>query len=238
MKEDFILLYNDDYSKNIQDDLLNLEIELFIEKMAELITCYHIQLEQKKIENELIQNDYNINVSNYKKINKLMKKLELCKLDYDIKNINSKNNKKSLKKQDKINLIVNKTEIEIFKNIFPDHFHNNENKEKEKKNILKSIILNILKKEENRNILSNNEQFNEWAKIYNKKNEKIKNGIKKNNSNQLEQKIYINNNKNKGSDSSLNINDNNRNFIKNNNSYFYSENTYRKKMPLSPIFKK
>ena len=236
MKEDFILLYNDDYAKNIQDDLFNLEIELFIEKMAELIACYHIQLEQKKIENELIQNDYNTNVSNYKNINKLIKKLELCELDFEIKNIKSKNYRKSLKKQDTINLVVNKTEIEIFKNIFPDNFYNNE---KEKKNKLKAIILNIIKKEENRNILSNNELFNEWVNIYNKKNEKGKNEIKKNNSNQFEQKININNNKkNIGSISSLNINDNNTNFTKNNNSYFYSENTYRKKMPISPIFKK
>lgn len=47
IKEDFILLYNDDYVNNIQDDLLKLEIELFVEKMTELISCYHIQLEEK-----------------------------------------------------------------------------------------------------------------------------------------------------------------------------------------------
>jgi hypothetical protein len=61
MKDDFILLYNDEYAKNIQDDLLQLEIELFIEKMTDLISCYHLQIEQKRMENELIINEYNSN---------------------------------------------------------------------------------------------------------------------------------------------------------------------------------
>ena len=37
IKEDFLLLYTDNYMNNIQEDLLKLEIELFIEKMTELI---------------------------------------------------------------------------------------------------------------------------------------------------------------------------------------------------------
>ena len=63
IKEDFILLYSDDYVKNVQDELLNLEIELLIEKIAELISCYHMQLQEKKMENILFQNDYNSNAS-------------------------------------------------------------------------------------------------------------------------------------------------------------------------------
>lgn len=125
IKEDFILLYNDDYVNNIQDDLLKLEIELFVEKMTELISCYHIQLEEKRLENQLLQNENNINSTKLKNINKLIKKLELIKLDYEI---SSKNSKKSLKKQDHINLILNKTEIELFKNLFP--FKNDNEKRK------------------------------------------------------------------------------------------------------------
>ena len=41
---------------NIQEDLLKLEIELFVEKMAELIQCYHDEYNQKKMENEIIKN--------------------------------------------------------------------------------------------------------------------------------------------------------------------------------------
>ena len=195
IKEDFILLYNDNYTNNIQDDLLKLEIELFIEKLAELISIYHYELEQKRMENKLINNEYNINIYLYKKINKLIKKLELYKIDYEIKN--KKSNKKSIQKEDKINLIVNKTEIELFKNILP------ENKNKEKINKLKNIIVNILKKEQNRNILSNNEKFNKWINnLYNKINEKDNNTLLKN------------------------------------NSYYNLDNTYKKKMLISPLYPK
>jgi hypothetical protein len=167
IKEDFILLYNDDYVNNIQDDLLKLEIELFIEKMTDLITCYHMQLEEKRMENELLQNEYNLSSAKFKEINKLIKKFEMIKIDYDIRNMKSIYNKKTIKKQDKIGLIVTKTEIEIFKNIFPDNNNENKDKDKNKINILKSIMMNILKKEENRNILSNNDSFNLWINKYN-----------------------------------------------------------------------
>ena len=68
LKEDFVLLYNDEYAKNIQDDLLKLEFELFIEKMVELISCYHLQIEEKRMENEIIKNDYISNAYEFKKI--------------------------------------------------------------------------------------------------------------------------------------------------------------------------
>ena len=54
--------------------------------MSELITTYHYELEQKRMENELINNEYNSNIYLYKQINKLMKKLESLKLDFEIKN--------------------------------------------------------------------------------------------------------------------------------------------------------
>ena len=238
IKEDFILLYNDDYVNNIQDDLLKLEIELFIEKMTDLITCYHMQLEEKRMENELYQNEYNLSSAKFKEINKLIKKLEMIKIDYDIRNMKSTYNKKTIKKQDKIDLIVTKTEIEIFKNIFPDNNNNNENKDKI--NILKSIMMNILKKEENRNILSNNQNFNIWIDLCNKKKEEINKGKEINaneqneqNEQNIQQTQIDNYNYN---ETSLNNIDNNINIngIKNNN----LDIAYKRKMPISPIYPK
>jgi hypothetical protein len=157
--------------------LLKLEIELFVEKMTELISCYHIQLEEKRLENQLLQNENNINSTKLKNINKLIKKLELIKLDYEI---SSKNSKKSLKKQDHINLILNKTEIELFKNLFP---FKNDNEKKEKSKMLKDITLNILKKKENISLLSNNEKYNCWINLYHKINDITNYKMKNKNSN-------------------------------------------------------
>ena len=207
IKEDFILLYNDDYTNNIQDDLLKLEIELFIEKMSELISTYHYELEQKRMENELINNEYNSNIYLYKQTNKLIKKLESFKLDFEIKNKKTNTNKKALQKEDKISLIVNKAEIEIYKNIIP------ENNNKEKVNILKNILFGVLKKEENRNILSENEKINNWINnyLYDKNNEKENN------------QMNINN-----------VKSNNQ--INNYNSNYNLDNTYKKKMLISPAY--
>ena len=51
--EDFHLLYNDDYIKNIKKEDYSLEIELYIEKLMELIIEYHLQIEEKEIEYQL-----------------------------------------------------------------------------------------------------------------------------------------------------------------------------------------
>ena len=232
IKEDFILLYNDDYVNNIQDDLLKLEIELFVEKMTELISCYHIQLEEKRLENQLLQNENNINSTKLKNINKLIKKLELIKLDYDI---SSKNSKKSLKKQDHINLILNKTEIELFKNLFP---FKNDNEKKEKSKMLKDITLNILKKKENISLLSNNEKYNCWINLYHKIND-ITNYKMKNKNSNTQRLSYDNRKNNESSFNNYNNKsiDNNNNFLKN-NSYYKLDNTYKKKLPISPIYPK
>ena len=233
IKEDFILLYNDDYVQNIQDDLLNLEIELFIEKMTELISCYHMHLEEKRLENELLDNEFNSNLSKYKEINKLIKKLEMKKIDYDIKYLKANNNQKPLNKQNKIDLIVNKTEIEIFKNIFP------KNENKERLNILKGIMMNVLKKEDNRNILSDDENFINWINLCNIKKEKEKNKTKDKSASAQRQKQTNNSTYNEISYNNIDKNmDKNNNFLKNNNSYYNLDNTYKKKLPISPIYPK
>ena len=131
IKEDFLLLYNDNYMNNIQEDLLKLEIELFIEKMTELIQYYHNEYNNKIIEKEIIQNNYKLNSKRYKNLNKLIKKLEINKIDYEIKNFNKKN------KQKNNNMNLNKTEIEMFKIIF------NDKKDITNKNMLKNILNKI-----------------------------------------------------------------------------------------------
>ena len=127
---------------NIQEDLLKLEIELFVEKMAELIQCYHDEYNQKKMENDIIKNKLNINCKKYKKIQKLIKQFDICKIDNEInnikKNINCKGN----------NLSINKDEIGIFKNIFS---YENNNRDK---NMLKNIFNKIINNKNNKNIKS------------------------------------------------------------------------------------
>ena len=142
LKEDFLLLYNDDYMNNIQEDLLKLEIELFVEKMTELIQCYHDEYNQKKMENEIIKNKLNINCKKYKKIQKLIKQFDICKIDNEINNIKKNKNCKGN------NLSINKNEIGIFKNIFS---YENNNRDK---NMLKNIFNKILNNKNNKNIKS------------------------------------------------------------------------------------
>ena len=150
IKEDFLLLYNDNYMNNIQEDLLKLEIELFIEKMTELIQYYHNEYKNKIIEKEIIQNNYKLNCKRYKNLHKLIKKLEINKIDYEIKNFNKKN------KQKNNNMNLNKTEIEMFKIIF------NDNKDITNKNMLKNILNKIFGNKNNTNIkdLLNKDQLN------------------------------------------------------------------------------
>jgi len=150
IKEDFLLLYNDNFMNNIQEDLLKLEIELFIEKMTELIQYYHNEYNNKIIEKEIIQNNYKLNSKRYKNLNKLIKKLEINKIDYEIKNFNKKN------KQKNNNMNLNKNEIEMFKIIF------NDNKDITNKNMLKNILNKIFGNKNNTNIkdLLNKDQLN------------------------------------------------------------------------------
>ena len=140
LKEDFLLLYNDNYVSDIQEDLLQLEIELFFEKIVELTQCYHAEYYQRKMEKEIIRNNLKLNFNKYKKIQKLIKKLEINKIDYEIDN-KGKINKNKNNDMDIIN-----SEIEIFKYFFKDK--NNE----QNKNNLKIIFNKIIHNKNNPNI--------------------------------------------------------------------------------------
>ena len=132
LREDFLLLYNDDYMNNIQEDLIKLELELFFEKMAELIQSYHNEYNLKNMEKELIKNNYKFNIIKYKSIQKAIKKLEISKIDNEIKNMNKKY------KPNDDDLIINKTEIGLLKNMI-----NKTNICKEQ-NLLKDIFYRII----------------------------------------------------------------------------------------------
>jgi hypothetical protein len=138
LKEDFLLLYNDDYMNNIQEDLIKLEIELFFEKMTELFQSYHYEYNQKKMEKEIIQNSIKFNYIKNKNVYKLIKNLEIRKI------ANEMNNKKGKYKQNNDDIDINKNEIKIFKNIFNDKDNINN------KNLLKDIFNKIIANRNNK----------------------------------------------------------------------------------------
>ena len=149
LKEDFLLLYNDDYNNNIKDDLLKLELELFIEKVSELIITYHNNIYEKILENEILKNKYKANISEYLLIKKLYSKLN------EIKTTKKSKIKSQLKNNNKFNDILNKDEMNLFKLIFPPLSEENlcliNKKEK-----LKQILDIVLNKNENIKLLDQN----------------------------------------------------------------------------------
>ena len=147
IKEDFNLLYNREYIQQINEDLLKLEIELFYEKMSELFSTYHIQMDQKILENQIIKRDYKKNINNYLLYNKLYNKLQFVKTQQNIKKSNFKDKGIDLDRQNYLNVNTNMNEIDIFKIIFI------ENNKTEK---LKKIVSIILKKNGNKGILDKN----------------------------------------------------------------------------------
>jgi hypothetical protein len=169
LKEDFMLLYNDEYIKNIQEDLLKLEVELFIEKISELIKEYHAQVEMKTMEHEILNNTYKKNVKNYIYQWKLYNRLQYIKIYHKSKIENPFEDKKKTDKNNNTKISINKKEMILFETLFS----NNKDKDKdEKNNILKNVILNALRNKD-KNILE----------IF--KNDKSKNWIQQNISNFL-----------------------------------------------------
>ena len=143
LKEDFNLLYNLEYVSKINEDLMKLEVELFIEKMSELFTAYHTQMDEKILEKKIINREYKINFGKYILYNKLKDKLEIIRKRYKEEN---KNNIAIT--QYKENTKTNMNEIDIFKIIFPNLISNEDKNEK-----LKNILSIIMKKKENKELI-------------------------------------------------------------------------------------
>ena len=147
LKEDFNLLYNNEYIEQINEDLLKLEIELFFEKMSELFSAYHLIMDEKIMENYIIKRDYKNNIAKYLLYKKLYNKLQYAISEQQTKRCNLKDKGIYLDKQNYENVNINMNELNIFKFIFPD-----ENKSKK----LKKIISIILKKQGKSEILDEN----------------------------------------------------------------------------------
>ena len=168
LKEDFILLYSDNYVQNVQEDLLKLEIELFVEKMTGLISAYHYEINEKKLENTFLEKNLKENSVKYIDFSKLYAKLNLIKKSYKKKYQRILKNKTNIKDINNKNFETNKNELELFKLIFP-----NKNDDKNKKNFnninkseeLKNIINILLKKEENKKIFINTDLYTKWCDI-------------------------------------------------------------------------
>ena len=149
LKNDFDSLYNEKYLKNVENDLLKLEIELIIEKMIQLISVYHKEAELKIIENKIIKNSYKENSNKYILLYKLNNKLKLIKDKIETKKYNIYENKKNVKVQKNNNLMLNKEEFNIFGKII-----NSKNEERNKnKKYLKEILNIALNNEKNKNII-------------------------------------------------------------------------------------
>ena len=175
LKEDFLLLYNDNYNNNVKDDLLKFELDLFLEKVIELIKTYHMNMNQKILENKILENKYKLKISNYLLMNKLYSKLQILKNNQQIKMISNI----KVENKNKSNELINKDEMNLFKLLFPSininiNNSNSNNNLFNRNNKLKEIINIILKNDKNKKILD--EKTINWIKdnefIYNKDNHK------------------------------------------------------------------
>jgi len=250
LKNEFYSFYNKQYIKNIKDDLLKLEIELFVEKMIELILVYHDQVEEIKFKNDIEKKNYRKNSIQYINLYKLNNKLQLIKDKFKAKKVNLNDNDKGVIIQKEENLLLNKKEFNFFENII---YNKNKNKNYDKIRKLKEIIYLILNNQKNKDKIEVN-KFKMWIKEkLNIKKERHHNKI-----NMTEQKIRTkvipkkqktiifsgmnNNDKNSFKSNYKNICDLSIDNKSLNEQKFLNKNlkteVYRKKTPKSPVYYK
>ena len=251
LKKEFDSFYNKQYIKNIKDDLLKLEIELFVEKMIELILVYHDQVEEIKFKNDIEKKNFSKNSSQYINLYKLNNRLQLIKDKFKDKNLNLNKNYKDAIIQEETNLLLNKKEFNFFEKIIYNKI-NYKNVDTNKK--LKEIIYIILSNQKNQDKIEVN-KFKIWLKgKSNYKKETYNSQI-----NMTEQKIRTKVIPKKQKTKILStMNNNDKNSIKNNNNNnifdlsiditnlnelkFLNQNlkteVYRKKTPKSPVYYK
>ena len=165
LKNEISLTYTNDYIKDIRDELLKLEIDLFLERIIEFINEYHC-----------IINDQNIIYKEYLYMNKFYKNLFFifCKLYKRIIILKEKKNndlniiQKDYKISNRNNISISKNEINIFQTLFKNNkkvYHNNYQSQ-QKSNImikmLKNILIKILNKKNNKEIVLNNKIYKNW----------------------------------------------------------------------------
>ena len=163
LKNDLYLFYSKKYINNINNDLLKLEIELFFEKVVELISEYHRSIDDEKIIYKFLLSSfrnynhlYHIYFSLNKKLNKIKQKEK------------EKNDKLNIKNKD---ILTYKSEISIFDCLFKNNSkitkENNINFERNNSSIfskmLKNILIKILNNKNNRNIIIQSDKFKIWV---------------------------------------------------------------------------
>lgn len=155
LKDDFNLLYTEDYLSNVQNDTLRLELELMIDKTFEIIKNYHNEINKIKKEkkrNFVILNNINfffqnLNKKNFKfnqfRENEQIKKnnLNIILKNFSVENLNC--------------LDIQKKEFVLFKNLLPK-------KILEKKSLLKEICVKIVQK--HHKFFDDSSRFKNWIK--------------------------------------------------------------------------
>ena len=166
LKNDFEIFYTTDYLNNIENDVIDLELQLLIEKIFEIQESYHFELGILRKNNFVIERNYNLFFEKLKiltkKFSKLMNKLKLVEME---------NNKKSFKQNNLIKSIfdlinINIKEYNIWKNMFI-----NKDKKKQLFEIFQKIIF---KGPENKKKYLNNSQKLICEKLNRKYNNNIK----------------------------------------------------------------
>ena len=156
---DFHLLYNDEYFKKVNEEDLALEIDFYIEKFFELVSEYHIQVQEKILEHQLMESIFFKNVSLYKEIKKIIKKFEIVRDNIELKNTNLKLINGDYFANNSKNLNTNNEEIKFFKFLA---FSESDKKTKQNKEKLKKIVKILLNKEHNKNIVIHKEKYASW----------------------------------------------------------------------------
>ena len=161
LKNDLYLLYNQKYINSLKNEVIKLEMELFIEKFIELLKEYYKNIDEEKIIYKYLLNTYKNNKKHYNIYNNLIKKLNDVKEKNEQKlvkiNINNKD------------LLIIKNEVSIFELLLK-----NNRLEVEKENnfeiinnkivskMLKNILIKILNNKYYQEILYKIERYKTW----------------------------------------------------------------------------
>ncbi len=198
-RNDFIIMYIDNYTKIINDDMLSMELQLLYEKILELQNSYHA--EYIKIFNKYNENKKYISliIFKYKDIQK--KIFNLLKIKEKLNGANQLNNFfDKRKKENRLSLkVINDKEINLWKNMLigmDNNFKNKKYRNAENKKDIKELFKRIAF--DKYSSLKNNLNDIENKIIVNlmkKNNYKIKSDKKA--KNRSYNKSYNNNNSNK-----------------------------------------
>ena len=169
LKEDFYSLYNINYLNNVKDELLNLEVQLLLEKIIELIYEYHDRINEEKIIYRNLFNFNKIYKNQYFIYCKLFKKLNIIKKQKNFDNLN--NIIKDYKFYERNEINICKNEVLLFKELFNNNkkvYKNNFNYKKKNSKILskmlKNILIEILNNNDNKKIIQKEDKCRIWIK--------------------------------------------------------------------------